>query len=231
MRRRKSATVARAFSSSSMTFQELYSSPWILPALPCVALPIVLVLAARRKGFFRAWGLLFAVLIVVDAYVNGALTPVSAPGLATFFGITFVIVGDLRYFLAVEHTETSRFFVPAALGLALVVPVLSQIARATIPAVAAELRVTYATYEVLFLAVLAAYYFLRVRTLDGARAFATKLTLFEAVQYGLWASIDVLLLVTKRDAGYLLRIVPDVMYYVAFVPFVLRLAAKREEAP
>lgn len=230
MRRRKSATVARAFSSSSMTFQELYSSPWILPALPCVALPIVLVLAARRRGFFRVWGLLFAVLIVVDAYVNGGLTPVSSPGLATFFGITFVIVGDLRYFLAVER-DGGRFFVPAAFGLAFVVPVLSQLARALFPAVAASLRVTYLTYEVLFLAVLAAYYFVRVRNLDGAaRAFATKLTLFEAVQYGLWASIDVLLLVTKRDAGYLLRIVPDVMYYVAFVPFVLRLAAKREDA-
>ncbi|HEX7604042.1 MAG TPA: hypothetical protein VF316_20635 [Polyangiaceae bacterium] len=214
-----------------MTFQELYSSPWILPALPCAALPIVLVLAARRKGFFRAWGLLFAALIVVDAYLNGALTPVRSAGWATFLGITFVIVGDLRYFLAVEHTKANRFVVPAAFGLAFVVPVLSQIARAAFPAVAAELRVTYLTYEVLFLGVLAAYYFLRVRSLDGAaRAFATKLTLFEAVQYGLWASIDVLLLVTKRDAGYLLRIVPDVMYYVAFVPFVLRLAAKREDA-
>jgi len=193
-------------------------------------LPIVLVLAARRKGFFRAWGLLFALLIVVDAYVNGALTPVSAPGLATFFGITFVIVGDLRYFLAVER-DKGRFFVPAALGFAFVVPVLSQLARVLFPAVAASLRVTYLTYEVLFLGVLAAYYVVRVRSLEGAaRAFATKLTLFEAAQYGLWASIDVLLLVTKRDAGYLLRIVPDVMYYVAFVPFVLQLAAKREDA-
>lgn len=213
-----------------MTFQELYSSPWILPVLPWAAMPIVLVLAARRRGFFRVWGVLFAVLIAVDAGVNGAWTPVHTPGVATLFGIAFVILGDLRYFLAVER-DAGRFFAPVAIGLALVVPLLSQIARAAIPAVAAELRVTYLAYEVLFLAVLAAYSVLRVRSLGGpARAFATKLTLFVAAQYALWASADVLILTTRSDAGYLLRIVPDVMYYVAFVPFALRLAASRKEA-
>ena len=206
-----------------MTFQELYSSPWILPALPCVALPIVLVLALRRRGFFRVWGLVFALLIVADAYVNGALTPVHSPGLATFFGIAFVVIGDFRYFVAVERNKG------LALLLAFVTPLLSQLVRATVPSVAADLRTTYLAYEVLFFGVLAAYYFLRVRSLDGAaRAFATKLTIFEAAQYGLWIVIDVVLLTTKRDAAYLARIVPDAMYYVAMVPFVLRMSSKRE---
>lgn len=190
---------------------------------------MVLVLALRRRGFFRVWGLVFAVLIVVDAYVNGALTPVRPDsGLATFFGISFVIVGDLRYFVAVER-EKGRFFLPVALVLAFIVPLLSQLVRAMVPSVAANLRTTYLAYEVLFFGVLAAYYVLRVRRLDGAaRAFATKLTIFEVAQYGLWIAIDVVLLTTKRDAAYLARIVPDAMYYVAMVPFVLRMAAKRE---
>jgi hypothetical protein len=61
---------------------------------------------------------------------------------------------------------------------------------------------------------------------DGERRWLAKLCAFELLQYALWASADVAILVGS-DAAYLLRVVPNIMYYVAFVPFVWLTAPRR----
>ena len=42
---------------------------------------------------------------------------------------------------------------------------------------------------------------------------------YVAVYYALWASADVLILYGGLDVGWLLRVVPNQLYYAFFVPF------------
>ena len=43
---------------------------------------------------------------------------------------------------------------------------------------------------------------------------------YVAVYYGLWASADALILLAGLDAGWLLRALPNQLYYAFWVPFV-----------
>jgi hypothetical protein len=206
-----------------MSFQSFAQGPWILPLLPWLAAPIVLGYALRQRGFLRAWGVAFVLLIAGDAFANGALTPVPPnTGWATFWGVTFVILGDFRYYLAIEAARRpSRrplVVLVVAVVLAFVVPLAAQFFRAT-TSISQNPRWTFLTYEALFLAFLLVYGFVLRRR---ATAFERALFAFELVQYTLWAGIDVLLLTLKWDVLHLVRIVPDVLYYVVFVPFVIR---------
>lgn len=215
-----------------MTFQSLSKSPVVLPGLAWLALPIVLAFALRRRGFFRVWGLVFGALIGLDAWLTGPLSPVSdeRSGWATSFGVAFVILGDLRLFLAAEWDErAARASLARAFGLAWIAPLTSQLVRALVSAIAATPRLTYLVYELVFLGVLASWYLARVRRFTGPRrAFASRLAAFFGLTYALWAGADVLLLATSADVGYGLRIAPNVLYYVLFVPYVLKLAPAPE---
>ena len=108
-----------------------------------------------------------------------------------------------------------------ALGLTLVVPVLSIPLRiAHVPD-----RVQWLAYEVALFALT-----LLLRTVvwsrraepvgasPEARRAVRALTSFELLQYGLWATSDVLIL-AGVEAGWLLRLVPNTLYYAAFVRF------------
>jgi hypothetical protein len=216
-----------------MDFQSLSKSPFILPGLAWLVLPIVLAFALRRRGFFRCWGILFGLSVAADAWLNGALTPIpDGSGWATFFGVAFVILGDVRFFVVCEW-DGSRLSLVRGFGLAWIVPLVSQLLRALVPTIAATPRVTFLVYEVLFLIVLAGWWLIRGHRVPmPRRAFVVRVTPFFAIQYALWASSDVLLLTTGPDIGFALRIVPDVLYYVVFVPYVLAIAPhSKREAP
>ncbi|CAN5212379.1 hypothetical protein BH09MYX1_BH09MYX1_53870 [soil metagenome] len=206
-----------------MNFQSFAQSPWILPVLPWLATPIVLVYALRQRGFLRVWGVLFALLIACDGYASGAFTTVPPnTGWATFFSVGFVILGDFRYYWLVEQTRAPKrnpmLVLALSVVLAFVVPLAAQFFRAT-TSISNDTRTTYLTYEALFLGFLMIYGFVlrRRKSLLERRLFA-----FELVQYVLWASLDVLLLATKADVLHLFRIIPDVLYYVVFIPFAIR---------
>lgn len=214
-----------------MSFQSFAQGPWILPLLPWLSLPIVLAYAVRQRGFLRIYGIVFGILIAADAFANGALTvvPPNTPW-ATFFGVSFVILGDFRYFLLVESARSparspARVLVTSVV-LAFVVPLAAQFFRATTP-ISNDSRTTYLTYEALFLAFLAIYGFVLRRR---ATRLERQLFAFELVQYLAWAGIDVLLLATRADVLHLFRIVPDVLYYVVFMPFAIRTRRTADEA-
>ena len=195
--------------------------PWVLPVATWLSLPIVLLFAWRCRGFFRAWGIAFGIAIALDAWLNGTFSPVppTSPW-APRFGLVFVVLGDLRWFLAVEWDGRRRS--PAvAFAWASAVPLMTQLLRMILPAIAETPRFTYLAYELLFLLWLAFYGAVRGRGLPPQqRAFATVTGRFVAVQYALWAVLDVLLL---RGVDVIeLRSDPDALYYVGFVPFVLR---------
>src|SRR5690606_21210842 len=102
-------------------------------------------------------------LALVDAW----LTTTEVPGLgrlegaaATVVPVVFVILGDLRYLLAVEALRPGGRVVVEprgllrALGWSLLVPVASQVVVALLHS--SDARVLYLTYEILFFSLILA---------------------------------------------------------------------------
>ena len=56
---------------------------------------------------------------------------------------------------------------------------------------------------------------------------ARRATSFELVQYGTWIAADVGLMTLGSDGFYLVRILANLLYYVAFVPFMTKLLEER----
>jgi mono/diheme cytochrome c family protein len=183
----------------------------------------------------RALFALFGVVCALDAWLTGAWTPLAQDGVAmTVASVTFVIAGDLRYFVFIERalrddhgavvvSGTRWGAWGAALLWSLVVPAVMQLARAAGVA-RLEPRWTFLVYELAFfaLAVVLRAVILPRRLAakdDATRALVLRLTTFEIVQYGLWAAADVVLIFTKADVGHLLRMAPNLMYYAFFLPF------------
>ncbi len=213
-----------------MSFERFAAGPWVLPLLPWLATPIVLLYALRRRGFLRTWGLVFAALIAVDATFAGPFSPLRQDGLAaSLVGVAFVIVGDFRYFLIVEGSRPRRrsfgVVVGIAIGLAFVVPLVLQAVRLS-PVAPTDLRKVYLIYEVCFVLLLLLYGLVLGR---ASNAFERGLLRFELTQYLAWASVDVLMLVTHKDVLHAVRIMPNILYYVAFVPYALHAQKTADE--
>lgn len=208
-------------------YQALYDSPLWLPILPtafaAVVICAVLVGAFRDSPQVRAFAGLFATLAAADAWLGGPWSPLPASGaLTTASVVFFVILGDFRYFLATRMGAIPlRRAVLRAAALAFVVPVLTQIV-VRIPFPNLGDRTLYLVYELAFLVVIVADYARAPRPLRSRALFR-----FECMQYALWAAADVLIL-RGVEAGYLLRILPNVMYYAAFVPFAAVVVSRRK---
>jgi len=209
--------------SVSPMFQHLYDNPLLVTALPCVVALIVLVVAQWRRGFARGFGTVFAIGIAADAWLNGPWTPVRAgTALATAVGVFFVIFGDFRYFVVLEEALDGKLALVRAAGWAFLVPVTSQLVRWASPRVAHDERSTFLLYELLFFGVAVGIWFFRLPRGTPAARLARRATLFEIVQYAVWAGADIGLIKTGHDAFYAVRIVANLLYYVAFVPTTLR---------
>jgi len=206
-------------------FKSLYDSPVTATVIPCVVALVVLVLAQRKRRLPRTYATVFSIAIAADAYLNGPWTPVKA-SIAWMVGVFFVILGDFRYFVVFEEATQNRAKLVRAVVWAFVVPVTAQIIRWSIPRIEHDERSTFLLYEILFF-VLAAL----TQTFRVPRAkewdMASRATTFELVQYGTWILADVGLIVSGSDAFWLLRLVANLIYYVAFVPFMTRLLEKR----
>ncbi len=194
---------------------------------------------ARRRGVhssvFR-----YALLVGVVAFVDAWLTSNDIPGigslpgaLATAVPVAFVVLGDLRYLVLTESIEPGgvlRFRlkgVLVALAWSLLVPALAQVVVRFV-FVSDEGRVLFLSYEVLFFAlVLLRRPYMRKRLPDlGARAWHRKLDAIVLLWYGTWITADVILLGFDLDVGYLVRVLPNLLYYGAF-PAVLVASAPR----
>jgi hypothetical protein len=231
-------------------FQTIYDSPWVATFAVAVASLAALVAGLRRGPFVVAFFVLGTLEILADALRSGSWSPLHLVGSTWEgrIGIAFVLAGDLRFFLLVERfarrpsagpTEpTSPSAWAGAVGWTLVVPVVAALANRAIgegfrvladpPAAGtlhlADVRWTYLVYEALFVALAVALRaFVLPRRLAGAspavRRWLLDVGTFEIVQYALWALADVIIL-RGADVGFALRIVPNVMYYGAFLPFV-----------
>lgn len=211
--------------------KELYDSGLHHPLVAYVAGLALLVAVARRLPFLQAYLVLFTGAILADATVTGAWSPVPAnSALGTVLAIVFVVLGDLRVFVLFERygrgeRDLGRVL-RVALPVSLVVPVLTGLGSKVVPAMA-DGRVLFLVYECLLAVIYAGY--LRLRQDPSARPdevrFARWVAAYGVVHYVGWALADVVIL-TGAEVGHLLRILPNVLYYGGFLPFVY-LAADR----
>lgn len=199
-------------------WKTLYDSPLWLPILPtCVAIGVLVATALGvfgRSRLVRGYVLVAALVAAADAWLGGPWSPLPATGaLSTASVVLFVIAGDLRYFLASRLGAVPlRRALLCATALAFVVPVASQLG-VRVPFPHAPERVLFLAYEVGLLALVVVE--LRRTTRDAA---SRALFWFELLQYALWIAADVVLL-AQLEVGHALRIVPNVLYYCAFVPY------------
>lgn len=191
--------------------------------------------AAEAQTLWRL-ALLGQLLIAVDALFTGSWSPLpTGTAASTAVAILFVILGDLRYFVLLERYSpgvppsgpgglgrSARGYL-RALGLSLLVPVVFSAVSQALPAVFSEPRRKFLGYELLFLGLLLIVRLgllprrLAAGGADTVRRWLLGLTAFEAAQYLLWVLADVIILAGER-AGLLLRLLPNILYYLAFVP-------------
>jgi hypothetical protein len=207
-----------------VSFRSIYESHWYHPVFFWVAGVAFFIWFARRFPFLHAYIVVFTIEILADALLTSDWSPVKEQ-FKLPVAIGFVVLGDLRYFLLVERARSGALGVRAvaiAIGLSFVVPLLSYVPQIVVPSAFADQRVAFITYEAMFvaLAIVVLVWLWRGAFADAdQKRWAMRVTYFEIVQYGLWAAADAVIL-RGIDAGYALRLVPNTMYYVFFLPFV-----------
>lgn len=212
-----------------MSFAELYASPLQHPGLLWFGALLGLVLALARRALSRQvqwFCIALTVVSLLDAWLTanhilGFDATASAP---RWVPLTFVLLGDFRYFFFVESARPAGTLVITKRGLlracawTAVVPIGSQV---VIYALGSDQpRVLYLVYELSFVVLLCAFLFRYLPRRAQAMHWTRLVTLFGVFYYGLWALADAVILSTGADEGFLLRIVPNLLYYGGFVPIV-----------
>lgn len=184
--------------------------------------------------FVDRYTLLFAVLTLLDPIATGPLLgwlgwKDAAAGSAVSFG--FVYLGDFRVLALIFGVALYDRGLPRALGIAaaatLIVPALAGSGYALLTWLVGDLpgQVLWLIYELGFMGlalILARRWIPRRRgSLSPATiAFLRDAAAFAVVYYALWASADLLIAFAGLDAGWAIRVVPNQLYYAAWVPFV-----------
>jgi len=221
-------------------FAAFYASPMQHPWLLWLAAALGLGLVLTRTGLdagVRRYGIALAILSFADAW----LTSNHVYGIGTLSGraasavpLFFVLMGDFRYLLLVTSATPDGRFAPngrqllGAAGLSLLVPIGTQLILAALPESLSGPRVMFAIYEVAFFALSAVL--LRVHPNLRANPWIRSVSRFVMLYYGLWATADVILLGTGSDLGFLLRVLPNLLYYGGLIAAIALFAPPRASA-
>ena len=213
-----------------MSFEELYASPVQHPWLLWVAALFGLFLALSKPGLSkraRAFCASLTVLSVLDAWLtaNSVLGVGALEGAAaSWIPLLFVLLGDFRYFFFVEAARAdgtlavTRKTLAVAGAWTILVPIGSQLVVHAIGS--EEPRVLFLVYETLFMMLSLGLYAAYLPRHAQAVRWTRRVTLFVFIYYGSWAFADAIILCSGADAGFLVRMVPNVLYYGGFVPAV-----------
>jgi len=176
------------------------------------------------------YAVVVALVSMVDAWLTTSDVPLLGPlegAAATVIPLAFVLIGDFRYLVLAEAITGEGGLRFSARGIAVgvawtfVVPVLAQLlVRFVFDS--DEGRVLFLTYECLFFLLILArrrYVTRRMRAVHGHR-WHLALDALALAWYGTWITADVVILVLELDVGYLIRVVPNLLYYGA-LPAVL----------
>jgi hypothetical protein len=156
------------------------------------------------------WSFLFAVLTMLDPIAVGPLAK-AFPAAATPLAVGFVMLGDLRIWWLVARLAQPEGALPRALLPTLAVPIAAWAVTLVAPPLPGQ--ALWLLHESLFLVVA----FAVSRRLSGG--FERSVLAYAGVYYALWAACDVMIL-AGFDAGWLIRCVPNQLYYGLTVPFV-----------
>jgi hypothetical protein len=224
------------FESWRAFYQSDLQGFWSLLPVPAVFLVhLLLSHRAREVGarsgearFVRAWAILFAVETLLDPLCGKLTGAVGAPPLlGTAAMLAFVLLGDFRVYwlvLAVALPGARRGARLAALATP-VVPLLAVASEKTLERLAPDPtgQRLWLIHELLFtgVALWLGHRWLPGRALDPATLrFLRRVCDYVTIYYGLWAGCDAIWLATDFDPVWLLRAVPNQLYYSFFVPFV-----------
>jgi hypothetical protein len=168
------------------------------------------------KPFLIAWCWLFALETMLDPIATGPLAKaIGSERASTALGLAFVLLGDFRIWWLVFGLAAPRRGLRPALLATAAVPVFAWLATHGLGLAFGALpdQALWLVHESAFVA-LAAFVSRR-----GKDRFVRALLAYAAVYYALWAASDVLIL-AGVDEGWLIRCVPNQLYYGLTVPFV-----------
>src|SRR6187399_3103672 len=104
-------------------FKAAYNSVWHHPGVAWIAALLLLAWALAEwrtiTPFMRGYLVVFAGEIAVDAYFTGGLAPTEVSSIEwrnLTAAITFVIVGDYRFYVLVERFAPAKAPGPSSLG-------------------------------------------------------------------------------------------------------------------
>ncbi len=211
-----------------MSYAEFYDSILQHPLLLWAAAIFGLLLALSRPGLsatVRRYCMALAAIALLDAW----LTTNDVPGIGPLTGaaaslvpLAFVLIGDFRYFLFIESAKpdgtiavTAGAWIRAS-AWTLVVPLGSQLVVFGLGS--NEPRVLFFVYEMLFVLLAIGMGRVYLPRRSGALLWTRRVTKFVIAYYILWAVADALILTTGADVAFLLRMLPNVLYYGGLVP-------------
>jgi len=238
------------------TWQDFYDGElqglYAVIAVPTLFLLYRLISGRPRGGvlpaasaFVDGYAIVFLLATIVHLIIRGPLA--RALGFADGLGATmvllgFLLLGDFRVYLlifgliAIAAGRPWKTAVGMALGWTMVVPIVAYAVqtalRAAVPGVSPNS--IWPIYEALFAGMgwtlWARFVPARVPSTQPAlRTFLRSALLYVAAYYSLWAFADLLIQVGGIDAAWLLRVVPNQLYYAFWVPFVFFAFFSRRE--
>jgi len=221
-------------------FEAFYAGPLQHPGLLWVAAVVGAAVALSRRSLsdgLRWYCIGLGLLSLTDAWLTAneiaGVGPLP-PTLAGVVPLFFVLAGDFRYLLVVTAGTAeggllvTRRSVLATATLTFLVPLLTQVASRVLPEAMGEARVMFLFYEVSFL--LLTLGLMRWHPSVQSIPWIRSVSRFVVLYYGLWIAADAIILWTGSDLGYLVRVVPNVLYYGGLIG-VIGLYASRATAP
>ncbi len=224
-------------------YQSDLQSVWAVELLPILYLLWRAFLAPPRQPgappiqrrielFIDCYATVFAFETLIDPLATNPMLKalgIADSHAATAVTVFFVLLGDFRVYLLVFALLALSFGAPWRQGLplascaTLLVPIVAvavnQASRRRWPGL--DANAIWLIYETSFFFVALA---LRrhVRSAPPlVRGALRDVLAYVAVYYALWALSDVLIQVFALDVGWLLRIVPNQLYYGLWIPFVV----------
>lgn len=212
------------------------------PGAAWLSAALLLGVMLRRLPFFYAFVIGALAVTCADAMVTGGWSILGGEAHPAYVGLSwlFVLLGDFRVFLLLERYRSpdakpwsggGGVWV-RALGWTLIASIVVGLISVGSELFSASPRRLYLTYELIALVVVGVVW--KVRVLGASqldplvRRWLSRVAIFVMVQYALWASADVVIL-AGYEIGHLLRMVPNLMYYALFLPFVVWSAPSLEE--
>lgn len=230
----------------SLTWHDLYRSDAQAVYVP-VAVSLLFLLyryAAGRPstpgafgpgaGFVDGYAIAVAIQTMLDAVATTPLTRWLGIGdgpIGTAVMLVFVLLGDFRVYLllfgllALREGRSWQSALGRSAAWTLIVPLFAYATSHALHAAVTGLHANtlWLVYETSFAVLALALRASLPRLLERGSAryhYLRAVLLYVAIYYALWAGADVLIQIAALDIGWLLRIVPNQLYYAWFAPFV-----------